>query len=278
MTDPQFTGERCVPGKSPADNFFQSVERYRFAVSRLGSPALVLDAACGTGLGSTLLSGNAANVIGLDIDQGALTFAVQRYGTYRLPPSFCRGDLENLPLVSNSLDALVAFEAIEHLRHPNRFVAEAHRVLSRNGILIISTPAAEAEQFKDNPFHLSIFTIEELTALLSPYFEVVSCSYQGTVSPSTLRSLRIKFQIRKPLKRFHLMDAARAARARFQTYARLNSDLPHEPDLNDMTRSSPWAVRSLDSLPPTHIPHVIVFECRRHNSKPSPTSEAPSRH
>ena len=50
-------------------------ERYAWAIARMGSPKLVLDAGCGVGYGSNMLSEQAENVIGIDISPESIEYA-----------------------------------------------------------------------------------------------------------------------------------------------------------------------------------------------------------
>jgi 2-polyprenyl-3-methyl-5-hydroxy-6-metoxy-1,4-benzoquinol methylase len=49
-----------------------------------------------------------------------------------------------LPLASGSADVVSCLAVIEHVEHPDVLAAEAHRVLRPGGVLVITTPAAEA--------------------------------------------------------------------------------------------------------------------------------------
>ena len=63
------------------------------------------------------------------------------------PERFMQLDLsyEKLPLPNASLDAITAWEVVEHLENPHNFIREAHRTLKHGGYFIVSIP---------NPFHL----------------------------------------------------------------------------------------------------------------------------
>jgi 2-polyprenyl-3-methyl-5-hydroxy-6-metoxy-1,4-benzoquinol methylase len=47
---------------------------------------------------------------------------------------------DGLPFPDESFDLIWCSEVIEHLKSPTHFVSEAHRVLNRNGRLIVTTP------------------------------------------------------------------------------------------------------------------------------------------
>jgi len=53
-------------------------------------------------------------------------------------PSICF-DAEEMPIADESIDTAVSAEMIYYLRRPERFIAEAHRVLRPGGRLVLST-------------------------------------------------------------------------------------------------------------------------------------------
>ena len=50
------------------------------------------------------------------------------------------GNVEQLPLASNSVDVVISRSVFEHLERPDRVLAEIHRVLRPDGRLIFTTP------------------------------------------------------------------------------------------------------------------------------------------
>lgn len=65
---------------------------------------------------------------------GALTMAKNEFITFQ-------ATLETLKLPSHSIDAIGAFDVIEHLENPALFLSEVYRVLKPGGIFICSVPA-----------------------------------------------------------------------------------------------------------------------------------------
>ena len=82
MTDElEFTGERFTP-ECVREIWYEHVHRYAFAQG-LAKDKRVLDAACGEGYGSHLLSQVAKSVLGVDIDDKTIAHARSRYGRQR---------------------------------------------------------------------------------------------------------------------------------------------------------------------------------------------------
>ncbi|WP_232238810.1 class I SAM-dependent methyltransferase [Paenibacillus forsythiae] len=175
-----FTGERHIPHMSDKLTEFEHLARYH-AVKDIVKGQTVLDAACGEGYGSYLLSFYAAKVIGLDISEESIYHANNKYSTDNL--SFYQGSIDKLPLPDASVDIVVSFETIEHVDGDTQrdFLNEAIRVLKKTGKLIISTPDKffySDERKYQNPFHIKEFYKQEFLDFLKGYFRYVELYYQ----------------------------------------------------------------------------------------------------
>ena len=132
---------------------------------------MVADVACGSGYGSHLLASNRAKkVTAIDCDRKTIQYAKKRYS--RRNVTYKVGEAEDLPLSTISIDVVVSFETIEHIKKPMKFLREAKRVLKKSGLLIISTPNKKYS-IGDNPFHFSEYNLEEFNQLLKKYFRDV---------------------------------------------------------------------------------------------------------
>ena len=170
-----YTGERFLPEECKGEIAIEHYQRYHFACSWVQGKT-VLDAACGEGYGSSLLSAHAQNVIGLDIDPDTLTAAEQKYGSSQL--TFVQGSVSALPFEDHSFDVVISFETIEHVDEicQKAFLSEIRRVLKPNGLLIMSTPNKSV--YTDlvdgnNAYHVKEFYIEEYKIFLASYFKNV---------------------------------------------------------------------------------------------------------
>jgi len=91
----------------------------------------VLDVPCGTGAFLHALQGAPYQRLGADRQPGTAPPGAQRLVLDMSDP---------LPLASESLDAIVSIEGIEHIRRPFDFIAESRRVLRTGGRLFLTTP------------------------------------------------------------------------------------------------------------------------------------------
>lgn len=196
--DLKFTGERIVPGKTAEALFREHEERYVFA-GQYASGKDVLDVACGTGVGTAFLfAAGARSVLGLDIDPDAIAFAKAKYPECE----FAQSDATALCLSNASVDVVVSFETLEHLRDHTKFLNECRRVLRPDGMLICSTPNRAISRWSaGNPFHVREFYPLEFEEVLKNIFSSVELfgqkdrAYLPYVAKKTLRRLLERSQV-----------------------------------------------------------------------------------
>lgn len=98
----------------------------------------VLEVGCGGGGVSKAIKKYRPDleVHGCDISRRSLKMARQDSGGVK----FKFGDLDKLPYKDNSFGAVVMFDTLEHLEHPEKALKEVRRVLEKGGILHSATP------------------------------------------------------------------------------------------------------------------------------------------
>ncbi|BBK75633.1 glycosyltransferase [Clostridium butyricum] len=186
-----FTGERLVINDFVRENYSDVMEehlsRYKLA-SRYVKDKIVVDAACGSGYGSVILSNAGAKSIkGFDISKEAVCSARDNYRNYK-NIEFEIGDVTKLNLSDNSTEVFVSFETIEHIQCGEELIREASRVLKDNGIFIVSTPNRNAtnpglmrEERPQNKYHLFEYSPLEFIGNLSCEFDLIEL-YGQTVN------------------------------------------------------------------------------------------------
>lgn len=195
-----------VPEAADGATFWEHVQRYRFTLPHIRG-LRVLDIACGEGYGTAALAASgAAQVIGVDVSPETCAHARSKYGVdARI------GNAEAIPLADASVDAVVSFETIEHLKQPDVFLAECHRVLVPGGTLIISTPNRPVyhERSPANAFHHHEMTLAEFQSALNQKFQTIEMFGQCMSLP---RWLRMRVLCRLPTA-FYRVFAPHALRA-----------------------------------------------------------------
>lgn len=204
VPDLEYTGERLVPGKAGEALFREHEARYIFA-ARFVKGMRVLDVACGSGIGTQyLLQAGAHCCIGLDIDPAATDYAKARYTDCR----FVRCDATTLCIAEASVDVVVSFETIEHVKEQRAFLLECRRVLRPGGTLVCSTPNRALSRWgKANPFHFQELSVVEFTSLLGQIFTDVQLYAQSNefyllhITRKVLLRLLEKLQLTEPVRR-----------------------------------------------------------------------------
>lgn len=162
--------ERIIPDQIPpyAHRLLKEhMMRYSFAAPYVRNK-VVLDVACGSGYGAYLLANNgAAKIYAIDRDPKTIHYAQQRYAHTKV--KYQRGSCYHLPILTNSIDIIISFETIEHLKSGTQFLYELKRVLRPNGLAIISTPN-RTYSIEDNPFHYMEYTAREFYTALHKFF------------------------------------------------------------------------------------------------------------
>ena len=162
----------CGYDDSEQDRF--SIGRYRFSLNFIKDGDICLDAACGSGYGSELISQKAKEVVGLEIDEHALKFAREHYQNDKIV--FRKADItQPLDLPDDYFDTIVSIETIEHISNHDAMLGEFRRVLKPGGFLVASTVEHQIYTEKGgirNIHHVGELTKKELMALISRHFKL----------------------------------------------------------------------------------------------------------
>lgn len=97
---------------------------------------ITLDIGCGTGANFRILSATGSNVIGIDQSIYALSLAQKRVNS-----PLINGDLNGLPIQSESVGLIIAMDILEHLDNDINGIKEFYRVLGKRGNLFLTVPA-----------------------------------------------------------------------------------------------------------------------------------------
>jgi len=187
----EFTGERFVPTLQ-GDIRLEHFHRYHWCLPYVAGKR-VLDIACGEGYGSRILASRASSVQGVDISEEAVEHARHAYaGVEGL--EFKQGDAAVIPLPDSCVDVVVSFETIEHHDRHDEMMSEIRRVLTDDGLLIISSPNkriySDLAGGDHNHFHVKELYFDEFDALLRAHFASVVHFGQRVTAGSLLQPLK----------------------------------------------------------------------------------------
>jgi ubiquinone/menaquinone biosynthesis C-methylase UbiE len=149
--------------------------RYQAALG-LVKGKVVLDIASGSGYGTQLLAKTAKKVYGVDVNEKSVKYAQENFSARNV--EYKAGDGVKIPLADKSVDIVITFETIEHIKDYKKFLSESKRVLKPGGMMVVSTPN-ELEFAEGNHFHLHEFEYDELKSLLHDYFKNIKSYFQG---------------------------------------------------------------------------------------------------
>lgn len=169
---PDYSSITEVPGlKATKEQLARLYQRYQFAKDLVADKD-VLEIGCGAGLGLGYVARFAKKVVGGDIEEKNVSLAKQFYKN-RPNITIDLMDGHHLPLSSGSFDLALLYEAIYYLKEPEKCIAEAARVLRRNGMLIICTVNKDWEDFHPSPYTYRYFSVPELYELIRKSFREV---------------------------------------------------------------------------------------------------------
>lgn len=160
--------ERIVPDETEPGIVALHRKRYEFALPFCDGK-VVLDLGCGVGYGTALLAEHARRVVGVDLDDDAISYARRRYAAPNV--DFREDDALALGLPDGSFDVVCSFETIEHMSDRDAYLREVRRVLRPGGTFLVSTPRAARTRLEpENPFHAVELSQDDFAALLGRHF------------------------------------------------------------------------------------------------------------
>lgn len=144
------------------------VESYMYVVQYVLSKKYgnkVVDIGFGSGDFLHLLTVNSPDrnfeVYGLDYSE----MAVKRATSILPEGNFRTGDVYDLPYDDDFFDQVFCIQTLEHLKNPKQVVKEMDRVCKLNGLILISVPNGELDDYEG---HVNFWNESEFRKFLSP--------------------------------------------------------------------------------------------------------------
>lgn len=174
----------------------------------------ILDIGCGAGTLALYCASKGNRVIGIDISSDAIKAATQ---------SSKNLDLKNVKFIKNnfpkeypkgSYDLIICTEVIEHLEEDKKAMKIIHKLLSPNGIVIVSTPSKNAplyrlglaDSFDMRVGHLRRYSLDDLKKLSNECgFRVIKSHKQEGIIRNSLFILPYLGELIRLIK-FQLVD------------------------------------------------------------------------
>lgn len=171
---------------APADAFLRTAETLIWRQVEFKSP--ILDIGCGDGSISKLLFQQRKIDVGLDSNPQAVK-QCSHSGVYR---KVVKANASKMPFKNNSFQTVISNSTFEHIKNDTQAIAEAARVLTPKGCLLITVPSkrfqAVIKQILNNPqefknfnqrlHHFHYYDIKEWRKILSSNnFKINSYQY-----------------------------------------------------------------------------------------------------
>jgi len=128
-------------------------------------PGRVVDLGTGTGTIVQLLGAKADHIIGVDRSPEMLRYGRARLAELGIANAELRqGDIYRLDLPSGSADTVILHQVLHYAQHPATAIAEAARLLDRDGqLLVIDVARHDREELRRNHAHARLgFSDEEV--------------------------------------------------------------------------------------------------------------------
>jgi len=230
--------------------------RYQLAASYARPGDRILDAACGLGYGSHVLSSltRSSRVVGIDASDYAVDYATRFFGDGD-KVSFSGGVLPDAlaGFEPNSFDLIVSFETLEHVKNPSELLAAFQRVLTPGGRIVVSVPNNWSDESGEdpNPYHLQVYTWDKLSAQIAAHF-VLESAYQQVATQCKIKAAGHRWELRpRTLRKVDLSTPAHLDSEWWVTVGMKPSeaepgDLPAESTSSPgMVYENPWIERAL---------------------------------
>lgn len=217
------SGERIYPEeiKTPEEYliYLKEVFIYDWCKDKISQDDYCLDAGCGEGYGTKLLSSAVKKIVGIDIDRKIIDRASKKYAGDNCAYQLYDG--KTIPFADNYFDVIVSFHAIEHIKDDVGFIDELYRALKDNGLLIVTTPNKTIRLAGNMPswnvFHVREYTPDELKSLLAKRFKKVTILGIDAVSEARkIEEQRIRNNLK--IASYDLLNLRRAFPARLISF------------------------------------------------------------
>ena len=262
----KYTGIRAVAFNTPRRIMQPHIARYQFVTRTISHADLVLDIACGTGYGvSVLKSAGYKHVFGVDLDWSAVNYSKAHFHDV-FGIDFIQADGNKIPIADDAFDLVTCFETFEHMLDSRHFITELCRLVRPTGTLVISVPNApiwapfskppnlNLDYIKSGLGHKHDFRAKEFLDFLSEYFDEVLPFGQD------FRRASIFGKVARQLERALILVKYRAARSAIAR--RLASPFLEEvlPQTDITFRDAQWKVEQWGDF--NYEPLFCVAVCR----------------
>ena len=191
MQPNEFFDETERPGQPfPTDTHMIIRDRYELA-AKLARGRRVVEVGCGAGFGLRHIASVAESLQAVEYSSENIDLLSSNFGP---APPVVRADAHLMPFKSGHFDLVIALAMIYYL-DMDRFLAEAKRVLSNEGVLFFCTSNKDVPGFCAAPYTTEYFSVPELKrALENAGFESKMLGAFPSVGSLAWRKVRARFK------------------------------------------------------------------------------------
>lgn len=170
----------------------------------------VLDIGCATGLLLNHLKGMGFHTTGVEICEASADYAINTHGL-----NVHKKPLEEVGFEDESFSVVHLSHLIEHVPSPSSVLKEIHRILQKDGYMILTTPNEEgmfSRIYKEHwrsamPQHLHIFGMKNFVKFVKSIgFDVVQIKSWGSIPVEKNANKSVKKIVDKMVKVFNIGD------------------------------------------------------------------------
>jgi cyclopropane fatty-acyl-phospholipid synthase-like methyltransferase len=157
--------------------------RYLMALDRIqiDKNDVIVDASCGMGYGTYILSMKANHAIGLDCNFSYLSKAIDLFNTHNIKFFSYEEFFEQMINSPNLLDKIVCIETLEHIpkEEMNSYINNLLSILKEGGSMYLTTPIGNDGPSDYNPYHLNEPTFNTIFTLFENRFNklTIECDH-----------------------------------------------------------------------------------------------------
>lgn len=173
MANNRYSGERLVSkNKYLEPMIVEDIARYAYFSKNINNNGYILDVGCGNGFGiQYLIEYEQIKFVGIDLSFTVLTGLKQNDKTASLDLS-CMSAI-HLGFPDNCFSNIISVEVLEHIKDVYQYLYEIKRVLSPNGIFMLTTPNGLLSSGNEKglwPSHVKEYKPKELEEMLKECF------------------------------------------------------------------------------------------------------------
>lgn len=169
-----------------------------------------LDLGCGTGIFTIWLAKQGLDVTGIDLSSEMLAKAREKAQRQDLAIHWIQADINRLPFERETFDLVIGNIVLEFVENPEKVVAEALRVLKKDGRLVIGLINKESywgrtysQKGKDNPdivfAHAHFYSEQTIASWETSHF--ASLDYGLYITPENFENENQALELEKKLSR-----------------------------------------------------------------------------